>query len=146
MGLRDNVERWLVHESYVFKETKNPDASFQITVKHVGTFGNPLDIFEPKNQPNVLVLGSKVPFKNNQIIRYRNLTQEEKERFEKKVADYCYSIQAVYRFFVEDGKNKVGVYIVLDKEEQLNQIYFVESLQRIAEMSDKTNQFLMKTF
>ena len=47
-----------------------------------------------------------------------NLTDEEKENFEKKVADYCYSIQAIHRFLDENGKKIVGVYAVLDKEEQ----------------------------
>ena len=37
------------------------------------------------------------------------------------MTDFCYSIQAISKFFDEDGMKKVGVYIVLDKKEQLNQ-------------------------
>ena len=40
----------------------------------------------------------------------------------------------------------VGVYIVLDKPEQLNQPFFIKSLQEITEMSEKTNRFLIKAF
>lgn len=144
--LRDNVERWLTHENYSFKDTKTDEDSFRISIKHVGSFGNNLEIFEPKNQPNILVLGAKCPLKNNQNARYLRLTDSERENFEKKVADYCYSIQAIHRFLDENGKKIVGVYAVLDKEEQLNQVDFGETMQKVIEMSDKTTQYLMKTF
>ena len=38
----------------------------------------------------------------------------------------------------------VGVYIVLDKQEHLNQPSFFKTLQEITEMSEKTNRFLIK--
>ena len=144
--LRDNVERWLTHENYKFKDVTTDEDSFRVLIKHTGSFGNNLEIFEPKNQPNVLVLGAKCPLKNNQNARYLRLSEAEQERFEKKVADYCYSIQAIHRFLDENGKKIVGVYAVLDKEEQLNQVDFTETIQKVVEMSDKTTQFLTKTF
>ena len=144
--LRDNVERWLIHENYKFKDAKTDEDAFRVSIKHVGSFGNILEIFEPKNQPNVLVLGAKCPLKNNQNARYLKLTNEEKENFEKKVGEYCYSIQAIHKFLDENGKKIVGVYAVLDKEEQLNQGDFAETIQKVIEMSDKTTQYLMKTF
>ena len=146
MSIRNNVERWLIHESYSFNETKSDDDIFKMTIKHVGGFGNPVEIFEPKSQPNVLVIGSKVALKNNQNARFLKLNDDEKKNFEKKVEDYCYSLQAVHRFIDEDGKKKIGVYIVLDKEEQLNQNSFFEAMQRVVEMSEKMTKFLMKTF
>ena len=48
------------------------------------------------------------------------------------------------KFLDEDGKKMVGVYIVLDKQEQLNQPFFFKTLQDITEMSEKTNRFLIK--
>jgi len=74
------------------------------------------------------------------------LSEKEKENFEKKITDFCYSIRAISKFFDEDGKKKVGVYIVLDKKEQLNQPIFTKTLADIIEMSDKTGQFLHKVF
>ncbi|KAF6241982.1 hypothetical protein C6988_10655, partial [Nitrosopumilus sp. b1] len=59
--LRDNVERWLTHENYKFKNATTDEDSFRVSVKHIGSFGNTLEIFEPKNQPNVLVIGAKCP-------------------------------------------------------------------------------------
>ena len=53
---------------------------------------------------------------------------------------------AINKFFDEDGKKKVGVYIVLDKKEQLNQPSFTKTLTQIMEISDKTSQFLYKAF
>jgi len=144
--LRDNVERWLTHENYKFKTSTTDEDSFRVAVKHIGSFGNTLEIFEPKNQPNVLVIGAKCPLKNNQNARYLKLTESERENFERKVGDYCYSIKAISRFMEEDGKKIVGVFAVLDKEEQLNQVDFTEIIQKVAEMSDKTTQYLMKTF
>jgi len=41
---------------------------------------------------------------------------------------------------------KVGVYIVLDKKEQLNQPTFIATLPKIIEVSEKTAQFLYKSF
>ncbi len=146
VNLRDNVERWLIHENYKFDEQKSDENNFQMAIKHVGSFGNVVEIFQPKNQPNVLVLGSKIPLKNNQNARYLRLSEAEQEKFEKKVADFCYNIKAVHRMSEENGKKVVGVFVVLDKEEQLNQHSFFEGLQNVIEMSDKTSQFLIKAF
>jgi len=145
-NLRDNVERWLVQENYSFNEAKTEEDNFKIIIKNVDTFGNNLEIFEPKQQANILVIGIKIPLKNNQMMRFLKLNEKEKENFEKKITDFCYSIKAINRFFDEDGKKKVGVYIVLDKKEQLNQPSFTKTLAQIMEISDKTSQFLYKAF
>jgi len=145
-NLRDNVERWLVQENYSFDEAKTEEDNFKIIIKNVDTFGNNLEIFEPKQQANILVIGIKIPLKNNQMMRFLKLNEKEKENFEKKITDFCYSIKAINKFFDEDGKKKVGVYIVLDKKEQLNQPSFTKTLTQIIEISDKTSQFLYKAF
>lgn len=144
--MRDNVERWLIHEGLSFEDVKNPENTFQILVKHAGTSGVPVEIFEPKAQQGILVIGSKVVMKNNQIARYLGFNEEEKERFEKKVADYCYSIQAINKNTTEDGKRKIGVYVVLDKEENINQQGVFDAMDKVSEMHEKTARFLMKTF
>ena len=145
-NLRDNVERWLVQENYSFNEAKTEEDNFKIIIKNVDTFGNNLEIFEPKQQANILVIGIKIPLKNNQMMRFLKLNEKEKENFEKKITDFCYSIKAINKFFDEDGKKKVGVYIVLDKKEQLNQPSFTKTLAQIMEISDKTSQFLYNVF
>ncbi|QUC65375.1 DUF2299 family protein [Nitrosopumilus sp. K4] len=144
--MRDNVERWLIHESLSFNEVKNPENSFHILVKHAGQFGIPIEIFEPKAQPGVLVVGAKVVMKNNQIARYLGFNEDEKAKFEKKVGDFCYSIQAINKILVEDGKQKVGVYVVLDDKADINQQTFFDAIDRVSEMHEKTARFLMKTF
>ena len=143
--LHESVERWLVQENYSFNETKTEE-NFKIIIKNGDAFGNNLEIFEPKQQANVLVIGVKIPLKSKQMIRYLKLNQKEKENFEKKITDFCYSIKAINKFFDEDGMKKVGVYIVLDKKDQLNQPNFIKILTKIIEMSDKTSQFLYKMF
>ena len=118
--MKDNIERWLIHESRSFEEIKNSENSFHIKVKHAGEFGVPVEIFEPKSQPGVLVIGAKVTMKNNQIARYLGFSDQEKTSFEKKVGDFCYSIQAINRMVVEDGKQKIGVFVVLDNKTERN--------------------------
>jgi len=144
-NLHDSVERWLVQEDYSIIETKTED-NFKIIIKNIDAFSNNLEIFEPKQQSGVLVIGVKIPLKGKQMIRYRQLNQKEKENFEKKMTDFCYSIQAINKFFDEDGMKKVGVYIVLDKKEQLHQPSFIATLTKIIEVSEKTAQFLYKSF
>jgi len=144
--LRDNVERWLIHESHAFEFVKNPENFFHILIKHAGVTGAPVEIFEPKNQPGIIVVGSKVVMKNNQIARYLGYTPEEKERFEKKVGDYCYSIQAIHKIIEEDGKQKIGVYAVLDNKSEINQQTMFDAINRVSEMNDKTSRFLLMTF
>ncbi len=144
--MRDNVERWLIHEGLKFEETKNPDNVFQILVKHAGPAGVPVEIFEPKAQQGILVIGSKINMKNNQISRYLGFSEEEKTKFEKKVADYCYTLQAINKNTTEDGKRKIGVYVVLDKEESINQQGLFDAMDRVSEMHEKTARFLLKTF
>ena len=145
-NLHEDAQRWLIQENYSFNEAKTEEDNFKIIIKNVDAFGNNLEIFEPKKQANILVIGIKVPLKNNQMMRFLKLGEKEKENFEKKITDFCYSIKAINKFFDEDGKKKVGVYIVLDKKEQLNQPGFMKTLTKIIEMSDKTREFLYKTF
>ena len=145
-NLHEDVQRWLIQENYSFDEAKTEEDNFKIIIKNVDAFGNNLEIFEPKKQANILVIGIKVPLKNNQMMRFLKLGEKEKENFEKKITDFCYSIKAINKFFDEDGMKKVGVYIVLDKKDQLNQPNFIKTLTKIIEMSDKTSQFLHKSF
>ena len=145
-NLQESVVRWLTQENYSFNELITKEDNFKIIIKNIDAFGNNLEIFEPKLQENILVIGVKVPLKNNQMIRFLKLNEREKENFEKKMTDFCNSIMAISRFFDEDGKKKVGVYIVLDKKEQLNQPSFTKTLTQIIEISDKTSQFLYKAF
>jgi len=142
--LRDNVERWLVHENYQFEQVKSDEASFKILIKNSDGLGNDTEVFEPKGQENILVIGIKIALKTKQQMRFRELTDTEQENYKKKIDDFCYSIKAVHKFLDENGKKMVGVYIVLDKQEHLNQPSFFKTLQEITEMSEKTNRFLIK--
>jgi len=144
--MRDRVERWLIHESHSFEFVKNLENSFHIIVKHAGKAGSPVEIFEPKNQPGVIVVGSKIVMKNNQIVRYLGFNSEEKERFEKKVGEYCNSLQAVHKMIEEDGKQKIGVYVILDDKVDINQQNLFDAVNRVSEMHEKTARFLLKTF
>jgi len=145
-NLHEGVQRWLIQENYSFNEAKTEENNFKIIIKNADAFGNNLEIFEPKQQANILVIGLKVPLKNNQMMRFLKLSEKEKENFEKKITDFCYSIKTINKFFDEDGMKKVGVYIVLDKKEQLNQPNFIATLTKIIEVSEKTAQFLYKSF
>jgi hypothetical protein len=144
--MRDNIERWLIHESLSFEGVKNAENNFHIIAKHAGQFGIPIEVFEPKNQPGILVIGSKIIMKNNQILRYQGFNEYEKEKFEKKISDFCYSIQAISKMIVEDGKQKIGVYVVLDEKTDINQQSFFDAIEKVSEMHEKTSRFLMKTF
>ncbi len=46
----------------------------------------------------------------------------------------------------EDGKQKIGVYFVLDDKENINQQSVFDAIDRVSEMHEKTARFLMKTF
>ena len=86
-NLHDSVERWLVQDGYSITETKTED-NFKIIIKNIDAFGNDLEIFEPKQQADVLVIGVKIPMKSKQMMRYRQLNQKEQENFEKKITDF----------------------------------------------------------
>ncbi len=144
--MRDNIERWLIHEGLSFEEVKNSENTFQILVKHAGQYGIPVEIFEPKAQSGILVIGAKAIMKNNQIARYLGFSEEEKAIFEKKVADFCNSIHAINKIITEDGKQKIGVYFVLDNKENINQQTVFDAMDRVSEMHEKAARFLMKTF
>lgn len=145
-SLRNNVERWLVHENYRFNDIRSDENSFCLRVKDVGSFGMPIEIFEPKKQQGVLVLGAKVFFKNRQTARYNNLTESEREKFHVSVKDYCNSIQAIHKIFKEDGKVVIGVYIVLDKIERFTQEIVLGAMDNVIKMGERVNQFILKTF
>jgi hypothetical protein len=144
--MRDNVERWLIHEGLSFNPVKSEENSFQILVKHAGQYGISVDIFEPKSQLGILVVGAKVEMKNNQIIRYRGFTDEEKTKFSDKLSDFCNSIQAISKIISEDGKQKVAVYVVLDDKENINQQTMLDAIESLSEKHERTSRFLLKTF
>ncbi len=144
--MRDNVERWLIHEALSFNSVKSEENSFQILVKHAGQYGISVDIFEPKSQLGILVVGAKVEMKNNQIIRYRGFTDEEKTKFNDKLSDFCNSIQVISKIISEDGKQKVAVYVVLDDKENINQQTMLDAIESLSEKHERTSRFLLKTF
>ena len=144
--MRDNVERWLIHEALSFNSVKSEENSFQILVKHAGQYGISVDIFEPKSQLGILVVGAKVEMKNNQIIRYRGFTDEEKTKFNDKLSDFCNSIQVISKIISEDGKQKVEVYVVLDDKENINQQTMIDAIESLKEKHERTSRFLLKTF
>ena len=144
--LRNNVERWLIHENYKFSNKKTDDTTFCTVIKHVGSFGTPIEIFEPKNQLGVLVLGGKVFFKNNQTMRYNKLNDAEREKFHNLVRDYCNSIYAINKIFKEDGKVVISVYVVLDKVERFTQQLVIDTMAKVNELSEKVTRFVLKTF
>ena len=40
MSLRNNVERWLIHNNFPFKEINSDEDLFKMTIKNIGAFGN----------------------------------------------------------------------------------------------------------
>ena len=144
--MQDNVERWMIHEGLSYKYVKSQENIFQIVIKHAGMHGIPVDIFEPRRQPGILVVGAKVAMKNNHIARYLKFNAEEQAKFEKRVADFCYSIQAIHKVVAEDGKQKIAVYVVLDDKESINQQTLFEAIDSVSEKHEKTSRFLLKTF
>tara|TARA_B110000014_G_scaffold35971_1_gene23030 strand:+ start:266 stop:655 length:390 start_codon:yes stop_codon:yes gene_type:complete len=120
--------------------------TFKFIIKNGDGLGNNIEIFEPKQQEGILIVGVKVELKTKLITRFLELNEEEQKKLKTKIADFCYSIKAVHKFLDEDGKKKAGVYIVLDKPEQVNQAFFMKTLENIIEMSEQTNRFLIKAF
>lgn len=145
-NLRDNVERWLVHENYSFKNVKSDEDTFRILIKDIGSFRIPIEIFEPKKQLGVIVLSGKVFLRNPQTARYNKLTGSEQEKFKNLVGGFCDSIHAIHKIFKEDGKVVIGVYLVLDNVEKFTQEVVHYALGQVTEMSEKTYQFITKTF
>ena len=144
--LHESVERWLIHENYPKNKTQSDVDTFKFIIKNGDGLGNNIEIFEPKQQEGILIVGVKVELKTKLITRFLELNETEQEKLKTKIADFCYSIKAVHKFLDEDGKKKAGVYIVLDKPEQLNQAFFMKTLENIVTMSEQTNRFLIKTF
>ena len=145
-NLRDSVERWLVHENYSFKAVKSDESTFRILIKDIGSFRIPIEIFEPKKQLGVIVLSGKVFLRNPQTARYNKLTDSEQEKFKNLVKGFCDSIHAIHKIFKEDGKVAIGVYLVLDNVEKFTQEVVHYALGQVTEMSEKTYQFITKTF
>ncbi len=145
-SLRGDVERWLTHADLPFGEEIEQDYMFKFAIKHTGQTEIPIEIFEPKAQQGVLVIGAKVNMKDGQTARYLNFSNDEKESFDRKVADYCSSIRAVNRNTTENGKRKIGVYVVLDREENLSQQGLYDAIDKVSDMYQKMARFLMKTF
>ena len=145
-NLRDSVERWLVHENYSFKDVKSDESTFRILIKDIGSFRIPIEIFEPKKQLGVIVLSGKVFLRNPQTARYNKLTDSEQEKFKNLVKGFCDSIHAIHKIFKEDGKVAIEVYLVLDNVEKFTQEVVHYALGQVTEMSEKTYQFITKTF
>ena len=79
-NLHDSVERWLVQDGRSVTETKTED-NFKIIIENIDAFSNNLEIFEPKEQAGVLVIGVKIPLKSKQMIRYRHIESKGTRKF-----------------------------------------------------------------
>ena len=141
--MQDNVERWLVHEGLSFKYFAKPENLFYVRAE---IYGISVEIFEPKAQPGILVVGSMVTMKNKQMARYSAFNDNEKREFERRVGDFCRSISAVNKNVTEDGKYKIGVYVVMDDKSNINQQAVFDAIDRVAQMHEKVTMFLLKTF
>ena len=73
-SLRDNVERWLIHENYSFKKIVSDDSNFKFLINNGDGLGNNIEIFEPIRQEGIAVVGVKVEFKTKLIRRFLELT------------------------------------------------------------------------
>ena len=144
VNLRVNVERWLIHENYNFEEIKTTENNFKMVIKD--SVSIPIEIFEPKKQPGMLVLGGKFALKNKQMSRFLQLNETEQTKFKNSVTEFCNSILARNRITGEDGKLVIGVYLVLDKVETFTQQILMDAILQVIEMSEKTMRFIMKTF
>ena len=118
--MQNAVERWLTHGSYKFKQVQMDGSFFCSVIRHLGGFGNPVHVFEPVDQPGVIIVGSKVPLKSMQNFRYLKFNEYEQKKIQDKIANFCNSIRAVHKIHTEDGKVLIGAYIVLDKKDQIN--------------------------
>ena len=142
--MRDNVERWLIHHDLAYKSVKTPEDSFHVLIHATGQYGMPIEIFEPKTQQGTIVVGAKVVMVNKQIRRYQEFTPDEKGKWEERIKKFCDSIHAINRNVFEDGKQKIGVYMVLERD--INQQMLLDAIGRVADMHEKTARFMMKTF
>lgn len=145
-ALQDSIERWLYHENYSFIESKTEENNFHVILKGLGTYRFPVEIFEPKRQPGIIVLGYKVFLQNRSTARFLKLNDDEQQKFKDSIKSFCDSIRAVHRVFREDGKVVVGVYLVLDNIERFTQQIIVDAINQVIDMGEKTNRFIMKTF
>ena len=75
-NLYEVTQRWLIQENYSYIEAKTEEDNFKIIIKNADAFGNNLEIFEPNKQANILVIGIKVPLKNNQMMRFLKLSEK----------------------------------------------------------------------
>ena len=144
--LQDSVERWLFHENYSFRESKTDEDVFRFILKGLGAYKIPIEIFEPKKQSGMIVLGGKIFLQNRHTARFLKLNEEEQQKFKNSVKDFCNSINAVHRIFREDGKVVVGAYMVLDNVERFTQQIVLDAINQVLDMSEKTSRFIMKTF
>ena len=141
--LRDDIARWMTHMGLVSEDKADPADTFHIVTRDTGLV---IEIFAPNAQPGVLVVGSKVIAKTSQTWRYLNLSDAEKGIFKKRVSEYAGVIGAVSRSMMEDGKLKVGVYVVFDEGADLNQQVLADAMDRVTEMYAKMSAFLRRMF
>jgi len=86
-SLGDKIERWLVHENYRFKSLKSSENDFHFILKNFGSYNIPIEVFEPKKQVGVIVLGGKIFLPNKQTARYLKLSESEQQKIQRLVKD-----------------------------------------------------------
>ena len=144
--IQNDVERWLVHEGLRFKYQKpNDDHAFKAVISGPSDVRDiDTEIFEPAKQPGVIVVGRKCPFGTGLNQRFLNMTASEQQRVRDRITEYCTSVGAVHRFFTDNGRSIVGVYIVIDSADRQNQSDFSESLRHITRMSDQVKEHIRR--
>lgn len=147
MQTQNNVERWLVHEGLRLKYLKeDPDTVFKVVISGPADASDiDTEVFEPAKQPGVIVIGRKCPFGTGQNVRFLNMNEAEQGRIKERIDNYCNDIGTVHRFFIDDGRAIVGVYVVLDTKDKQNQSDFSNSLRTVITTADQVKNYLRRS-
>ena len=150
-GIRQRIEKWLEELNISFNEIKEPKHVFHFTLEEIGPLKMRIEIFQEKNNPD-LIIGFMTFLSKDLTFRIYRFSKEEKEKFKQEVDDFLSTLRVDYRTGIRVGyeivseKGHYGAkYFIKTKEHECDKEKFLEILDLTKNTGLRSDEFLNRT-
>jgi len=148
MGLDFRIEKWIAERNHSFAKINEPTHMFHFILKNLGPLKIPVEIFQEKEKPELIVgfmtfLSKELTFK---IYRF---SEGEKQEFKNKVDAFLSTLRVDHRTgirvscdIISDKGSYGAKYFLKAKSNSCDKELFYKMIDMVKETSVKSDQFL----
>ncbi|MFZ8908759.1 MAG: DUF2299 family protein [Nitrosopumilaceae archaeon] len=150
-GVRQRIEKWLHEENIAFNTINEPKHVFHLALEDVGPLKMGIEIFQEKRNLE-LVMGFMTFLSRDLTFRIYRFSQEEKEKFKRKVDDFLSTLRVDYRTGIRVGYEIISErghygakYFIKTKSHDFDKEKFLRILEMTKSTGKRSDEFLNQT-